>query len=252
VGELVMQAIESGATDIVVGLGGSGTNDGGAGLLGALGASADRPLDQGVAGLAGIGRLDLEPARSRLAGVSLTCATDVDSPLTGLFGATKTFGPQKGIADDRLPIVDGLLEELAAATDRRTALEKGAGAAGGLGFALMLLGGERCPGFDLVAEAVRLAERARRADLVITGEGAFDFSSRAGKVPYGVATVAAEALRPCVALAGRVLVGSREMRALGIESAHSLVDLVGEERALGDPAGSLALLAARVARNWSR
>jgi glycerate 2-kinase len=252
VGELVMQAIESGATDIVVGLGGSGTNDGGAGLLGALGASADRPLDQGVAGLAGIGRLDLEPARSRLAGVSLTCATDVDSPLTGLFGATKTFGPQKGIADDRLPIVDGLLEELAAATDRRTALEKGAGAAGGLGFALMLLGGERCPGFDLVAEAVRLAERARRADLVITGEGAFDFSSRAGKVPYGVATVAAEALRPCVALAGRVLVGSREMRALGIESAHSLVDLVGEERAVGDPAGSLALLAARVARNWSR
>ena len=75
---------------------------------------------------------------------------------------------------------------------------------------------------------------------MLTGEGAFDFSSRSGKVPYGVATVAAEALRPCVALAGRVLVGSREMRALGIESAYSLVDLVGEERALGDPAGSLA------------
>ena len=89
------------------------------------------------------------------------------------------------------------------------------------------------------------------ADLVLTGEGAFDFSSRSGKVPYGVATVAAEALRPCVALAGRVLVGAREMRTLGIESAYSLVDLVGEERALGDPAGSLADLAARVARTWS-
>jgi glycerate 2-kinase len=252
VGELVMKAIEAGGTDIVVGLGGSGTNDGGAGLLGALGASADRPLDQGAAGLAGIGRLDLGPARERLAGVSLVCASDVDSPLTGLFGATKTFGPQKGIAEDRLPVVDGLLEGLAAVTDRRTALEKGAGAAGGLGFALLLLGAERRPGFDLVAGAVRLAERARRADLVITGEGAFDSSSRSGKVPYGVATVAAEAVRPCVALAGRVLVGSREMRALGIESAYSLVDLVGAERALGDPAGSLATLAARVARSWSR
>jgi glycerate 2-kinase len=252
VGELVMKAIEAGGTDIVVGLGGSGTNDGGAGLLGALGASADRPLDQGAAGLAGIGRLDLGPARERLAGVSLVCASDVDSPLTGLFGATKTFGPQKGIAEDRLQVVDGLLEGLAAVTDRRTALEKGAGAAGGLGFALLLLGAERRPGFDLVAGAVRLAERARRADLVITGEGAFDFSSRSGKVPYGVATVAAEAVRPCVALAGRVLVGSREMRALGIESAYSLFDLVGAERALGDPAGSLATLAARVARSWSR
>ena len=75
---------------------------------------------------------------------------------------------------------------------------------------------------------------------MVTGEGAFDFSSRSGKVPYGVAEVAAEALRPCVALAGQVLVGAREMRALGVESAYSLVDLVGEERAFADPAGALA------------
>jgi glycerate 2-kinase len=99
---------------------------------------------------------------------------------------------------------------------------------------------------------VRLGERARSADLVVTGEGAFDFSSRSGKVPYGVAEVAAEALRPCVAIAGQVLVGSREMRALGIESAYSLVDLAGEERAFADPAGALAEVAARVARTWSR
>ena len=99
---------------------------------------------------------------------------------------------------------------------------------------------------------VELAERARQADLVLTGEGAFDFSSRSGKVPYGVAAVAAEALRPCVAIAGQVLVGSREMRALGVESAYSLVSLVGEERAFGDPAGAVADLAARVARTWSR
>jgi len=251
VGELVVQAIEAGATDVVVGLGGSGTNDGGAGLLGALGATADRPLDEGVTGLEGVTRVDLAPARARLDGVTLTCASDVDSPLTGLFGATKTYGPQKGLSEERLPVLDGVLEQLAAATDRRTSLEKGAGAAGGLGFALLLLGAGRRPGFDVVADAVGLADRARAADLVLTGEGAFDFSSRSGKVPYGVATVAAEALRPCVALAGHVLVGSREMRALGIESAYSLVDLVGEERALGDPAGSLAQLAARVARTWS-
>jgi glycerate 2-kinase len=251
VGELVMQAIEAGATDVVVGLGGSGTNDGGAGLLGALGATADRPLDEGVTGLEGVTRVDLAPARARLDGVTLTCASDVDSPLTGLFGATKTYGPRKGLAEERLPALDGVLDQLAAATDRRTSLEQGAGAAGGLGFALLLLGAGRRPGFDVVADAVGLADRARAADLVLTGEGAFDFSSRSGKVPYGVATVAADALRPCVALAGQVLVGSREMRALGIESAYSLVDLVGEERALGDPAGSLAQLAARVARTWS-
>jgi glycerate kinase len=251
VGELVMHAIEAGANDIVIGLGGSGTNDGGAGLLGALGATADRPLDQGATALEGVAVVDLTSARVRLEGVTLTCASDVDSPLTGLFGATKTFGPQKGIPEERLPALDGVLEAFAAATDRRTSLEPGAGAAGGLGFALLLLGARRRPGFDVVADAVDLSARARAADLVLTGEGAFDFSSRSGKVPYGVAAVAAVALRPCVALAGRVLVGSREMRALGVESAYSLVDLVGEERAMADPAGSLADLAARVARSWS-
>uniref|UniRef100_UPI0015FFE1A9 glycerate kinase n=1 Tax=Nocardioides stalactiti TaxID=2755356 RepID=UPI0015FFE1A9 len=139
----------------------------------------------------------------------------------------------------------------AAATARRLSLEKGAGAAGGLGFALLLLGAVREPGIGLVADAVDLAARARAADVVVTGEGAFDFSSRAGKVPYGVAAIAAEALRPCVALAGQVLVGSREMRALGMDSAYSLVDAVGEERAFADPAGALADLAQRVARTWS-
>jgi glycerate kinase len=184
--------------------------------------------------------------------VHLVAATDVDNPLAGLFGATKTFGPQKGISDERLPVVDGWLEVLAAATDRRTALEKGAGAAGGLGFALLLLGAVREPGVELVSSALDLATRARAVDLVITGEGSFDFSSRAGKVPFGVAAVASSALRPCVALAGQVLVGAREMRALGVDAAYSLVDLVGTDRALRDPASSLAELAARVARTWSR
>ncbi len=247
VGELVRAAVEAGAETVVVGLGGSGTNDGGAGLLAALGASADRPLDRGPAALAGVARVDL-PASL---GVRLVAASDVDNPLTGLFGATKVFGPQKGIAEDRIAVVDEVLGELAAAAGRRVSLEKGAGAAGGLGYALLLLGAERRSGVELVAEEVGLARRAAAVDLVLTGEGAFDFSSRSGKVPYGVAEVAAHALRPCVALAGQVLVGSREMRALGVESAYSLVELVGEERAFADPAGALADLAARVARTWS-
>ena len=91
------------------------------------------------------------------------------------------------------------------------------------------------PGSSWSPSVVELAKRARQADLVLTGEGAFDFSSRSGKVPYGVAAIAAEALRPCVALAGQVLVGAREMRALGVESAYSLVTLVGEERAFARP-----------------
>jgi glycerate kinase len=252
VGELVAAAIDAAVATVVVGLAGSGSNDGGAGLLAALGATADVPLDAGGAGLDGVTSVEVTAARERVGSVRLVAATDVDSPLTGLFGATKTFGPQKGIAEERLPVVDGWLEQYAAALDRRLALEKGAGAAGGLGHALLVLGATREPGVALVADAVGLAERAGAADLVITGEAAFDYSSRAGKVPHGVATVAEEALRPCVVLAGEVLVGSREMRALGIESAYSLVDLVGEERAFAEPAEALAELAARVARTWSR
>ena len=252
VGQLVLAAVESGARRVVVGLGDAGTNDGGAGLLAELGATSDGGvLDAGPLGLETVTSVDVRPARERLAGVELVAATDVDSPLTGLFGATKTFGTQLGLAEERIALVDGWLEGFAAATDRRTSLEKGAGAAGGLGFALLLLGAHRQPGMDLVADAVQLARRAREADLVLTGEGAFDFSSRSGKVPYAVAAIAGEALRPCIALAGQVLVGSREMRALGVESAYSLVDMVGEERAFADPAGALADVAARVARSWS-
>ncbi len=254
VGELVRAAVEAGARRVVVGLGGSGTNDGGAGLLAALGATAvpEAALDHGPEGLAGLETVDLAPARRLLEGVELVAATDVDNPLLGLIGATNVYGPQKGVAEDRKHAVDATLERLAAATDKKVALAKGAGAAGGLGFALLLLGAERRPGIELVATAVGLPQKARKADLVVTGEGAFDFSSRSGKVPYGVAAVAAEALQPCIALAGRVLVGSRETRALGVESAYSVVDLVGEQASFADPAGSLAALAERVARTWSR
>jgi glycerate kinase len=253
VGELLVSALATGARRIVVGLGGSGTNDGGAGLLSALGAVATPAgaLDEGPSGLASLESVDLTQATERLHGVALVAASDVDNPLLGLIGATNVFGPQKGVVQDRLQAVDAMLERLAGATDKKLALAKGAGAAGGLGFALLLLGATRQPGVELVAETVGLAEKAAQSDLVVTGEGAFDFSSRSGKVPYGVAAVAAQALVPCIALAGKVLVGSREMRALGVESAYSVVDLVGEERSFAEPAESLAVLAERTARTWS-
>lgn len=253
VGELVAAAVDAGADRVVVGLGGSGTNDGGAGLLAALGATCEPPgaLDVGPSSLAALESVDLSAARTRVERVRLTAASDVDNPLLGLTGATSVYGAQKGVTEDRKIAVDAMLERLAAATDKKRASSPGAGAAGGLGFALMLLGAERVPGITVVADAVGLPARAAAADLVVTGEGAFDFSSRSGKVPYGVAQVAAEAVRPCIALAGQVLVGSREMRALGVESAYSVVDLVGEEASFADPAGSLARLAERVARTWS-
>ncbi len=251
VGELVVHAVAAGASTVVVGLGGTATNDGGAGLLAALGATPREPLAGGPAALADLGEVDLAPAVERLAGVTLLAASDVDNPLLGLTGATSVYGAQKGLPGERLMAVDSLLERLAVATDRKLALSKGAGAAGGLGFALLLLGASRQPGVDLVADAVGLAARVASADLVITGEGAFDFSSRSGKVPYGVARLAAEGLVPCIALAGQVLVGSREMRALGVESAYAVVDLVGEAAAFADPAGTLAQLASRTARSWS-
>lgn len=250
VGELVAAAIDSGADRVVVGLGGSGTNDAGAGLLAALGASG--PLREGARGLAAGGDVDLSAALRRVEGIDLVVASDVENPLTGLFGATKTYGPQKGIAEERIAEVDGWLEAFAVPLNRRLSLEKGAGAAGGLGFGLLLLGASRAPGIGFVRDAVRLEERSRAVDLVITGEGSYDFSSKAGKVPYGVAQVAGEALRPCIVLAGQVMVGSREMRAMGVEAAYSAVELLGEERALGQPAEALADLAERVARTWAR
>lgn len=253
VGDLIAAAVEHGARRIVVGAGGTATNDGGAGLLAALGASATgAELGNGPDGLAGITGLDLAPARAATQGVELVLASDVDNPLLGLFGATKTYGPQKGLTEDELVEVDAALTAFADVAGRKLAAEKGAGAAGGIGYALLLLGARREPGVELVAEAVGLAGHLAGAAVAVTGEGAFDFSSRSGKVPYGVAQVAADQLVPCIALAGQVLVGSREMRALGIEAAYSLVERYGEERAFAAPAEALADLAARVARTWGR
>jgi glycerate kinase len=253
-GELLAAAVEGGARRVVVGVGDTGSNDAGAGLLAALGGTShpEGALMRGPRSLEQLETVDLSRAFRRCAGVEMVAASDLDIPLLGLRGTTNAHGERRGIADERRLHVDAQLARFAEATDRRLADAKGAGAGGGIGFALMLLGGTRVDGVELVTSLVGLPELARRADLVVTGEGSFDFSSRSGKVPYGVAAVAGAAIRPCIALAGEVLVGSREMRALGIESAYSVVDLVGREAALADPAESLSALAERVARSWSR
>ncbi|HUR76261.1 MAG TPA: glycerate kinase [Sporichthya sp.] len=263
VGELIAAALDAGARRIVIGLGGSGTNDGGAGALAALGAEPAGPLRAGGGALAGLdgGALDLSPARDRLAGIDLRLASDVDSPLLGLRGASAIFGPQKGATADQVQRLDAALEHFARAAQPDVGLNMtgslavaaGAGAAGGLGYGLLLLGGTRVPGIATVLDLTRLAEVAARVDVLVTGEGCFDWQSLQGKVVSGVAELAMQVARPCVLLAGQVEVGRREMAALGVESAYSVAEHAGSaEAAMAAPAEQLASLAARVARGWSR
>ncbi len=258
VGQLLAAALDAGATRIVVGLGGSATNDGGAGLLAALGL---RRLDAAGGQLApgGLALRELDRLTgtldARLADVELVAASDVESPLLGLYGASSVFGPQKGAGREEVALLDGALTRWADVLEAHVGVEvrdrPGAGAAGGLGAALFVLGATQQPGISLVQQAVGFDERVARADLVVTGEGRFDSSSLVGKVVRGVARVAGEHAVPCVVLAGEVALGRREAAAAGVEQAWSLVDLVGAERALGDAGPALAELARHVAGQWS-
>lgn len=262
VGELVRAAVQAGAREVVVGVGESVVNDGGAGVLAGLGAVAepDGALDGGAAALALLASVDLGPARELLRGVRLVLATDTTGPLYGLRGAASVDGRARGIAPDRLLAVDAVLERFAAAADPgaaslpardRAAEARGAGAGGGVGFALLVLGGERVEGVATVLEATGLARRARAADLVLTGLGTFDWTALRGGVVPAVAATALAAARPCVLVCLDSSVGLREMRANGIDAAYSVTDALGRS-ALDRPAQALGDLAARVARTWSR
>ncbi len=269
VGELVLAARDVGARRIVLGLGGSGTNDAGAGLLAALGAEAvdvdghdaTALLAAGGGALGRVGAVALGPAIDAVAGLELVAASDVDNPLLGLRGATNGFGRQKGADDVAVMELEGSLESLVRAVGRRSdgkdpAVALGAGAAGGLGYALLHLGAVRVPGISTVLETVDLAAHIGRADLVLTGEGAFDWQSMRGKVVSGVAAAALSQGRACVVLAGRVDVGKREYLAIGVSGAYAVLDDLRDrgrpsETAFGEPAACLADLAERVARTWS-
>jgi glycerate kinase len=251
VGQLLLAAMERGCDRVVVGVGGTATSDGGAGMLAALGAYPRDVLATGGAALAGIGRVDLAPARARVLGVTLVAATDVGGPLMGSDGAALGYAAQKGADRPTRDLLETAMRAWATATDGAGAVRPGAGAGGGLGFGLLLLGAERVAGAAIAVEATRLADRAAAVDLVVTGEGAFDWQSLRGKTVAGVARVAQEAGRPVVVLAGRVEVGGRELANAGIDAAYAIDDLpAGEEG--HTPAQALAALAARVARTWSR
>jgi glycerate kinase len=262
VGELLDAAVGAGARRVLVGLGGSGTNDGGAGALAALGARPSEVLRAGGGALAGLdpAALDLSAARERLAEVDLRIATDVDNVLLGIRGASAGFGPQKGADPDAVQRLDAALEHFARAAQPEVglnmpgsaAVERGAGAAGGLGFGLLLLGARRVSGIAVVAEVVGLFDAVEESDLVISGEGCFDWQSLAGKVVSGVAAVAGQFGRPCLVLAGRVEVGRREMATLGVCGAYAIQEEgTSQQVSVDHAADDLAALAARVARNWS-
>jgi glycerate 2-kinase len=260
-GQLLAAAVEAGAGTLVVGLGGSATNDAGAGMLAALGVApldaAGAVLPYGGLALAGLDRLEGAP---QLRGARLVAATDVDNPLCGPHGATAVFGPQKGLRPADLPRLDAALGRWAEVAGRDLpgapadlAALPGAGAAGGLGAALLALGAVRRPGLAVVAEAVGLAGVLASADLVVTGEGSFDFQSLRGKVAGGVAAAAVEHGLPCLVLAGQVSVGRQEAASAGVEAAYAVADHAGSvAAALERPSDRLADLAAHVARQWSR
>jgi len=208
-GDLMRHAIEvSGAKRLLIGLGGSATNDGGAGMASALGirfsdetGAVLEPWPDAMAGLAAIeesGRLDLP---------EILVACDVHHPLLGERGASAVFGPQKGASAADVEFLDGVLARLVKLSGgEKQSLTPGAGAAGGLGFGLLRFAGARLvSGFDLVADALDLAEKLSRADLVITGEGSLDEQTLGGKGPAGVARLARSLGKPVVAFAGSAL-----------------------------------------------
>ena len=244
-GEVLRAALEAGARRIILGVGGSASTDGGAGLLQALGArvldTRGEPVRPGGAGLRDVATLDLtglhpalhpalQSARYPAGGADLILAADVDNPLTGPDGAAEVYGPQKGASPAEIAALDAGLRRwaavVAAAVGRDWSRTPGTGAAGGVGFAaLAVLGATRRPGIELVLDLARFEGALDGADLVITGEGSLDAQSLAGKTPVGVARAAARHGIGVVAVAGRSTLSEAELAAAGIAAVYALSDL---------------------------
>jgi glycerate kinase len=231
VADLVTDALDAGATRLIVGLGGSGTSDGGAGLLAGLGAvwldGSGRALPPHPAALFALDRVDLSRLDPRLRRVRIELACDVTNPLLGPTGAAAVFAPQKGASPAQVATLEAVLAAVADAlvgaglADVRDL--PGAGAAGGLGAAFLSLGGERRPGVEVVADAVHLADAVTGADLVLTGEGSIDRQTLAGKTPAGVAEVAGRHGVPVIAFAGHVGEGEEDLLAGGFAAIVPIV-----------------------------
>ncbi len=261
VGELILAALGGGARRIIVGLGGSATNDGGAGMAAALGArfldAEGRELPLGGAALARLHRIDTSGMDSRLASLDVTAATDVTNPLCGPEGASLVYGPQKGASAEAAQELDAALRHYAEVVERDLGVRildtPGAGAAGGLGAGLIAFLGARVrPGFEVVAEAVRLAERMREADVVVTGEGRLDGQTVYGKTVAGVARLAASAGVAVLVVPGALGPGWEAILpwVYGVEPlAGSAATL---EEALERPAAILAMTVERALRGWRR
>jgi len=258
VGQLILSALDRGAEEILIGLGGSATNDGGAGMLTALGVAfvdADgTALEPGGAALGRLDRIDLTGLDPRLRDVRIHVATDVTAPLLGPTGASAVFGPQKGATPTDVQTLESALTQLATVTSetlgKANPQRPGNGAAGGLGFALVeFLGAESRPGVDEVAVTVGLEKAVRGADWVFTGEGSVDAQTVMGKTPFGVAQVATRAGARVVIFAGRVAPDASVLLEHGVER---LVAITAEgtpiEQALREGAESLTRATAEVCR----
>ncbi|NTX77479.1 glycerate kinase [Serratia proteamaculans] len=259
-GELILAALERGVKAIILGIGGSATNDGGAGMMQALGArlldDQQQPLPPGGAALARLAQIDLSAVDPRLQQVSVTAACDVDNPLCGPHGASAVFGPQKGATPEMVTQLDAALNHfgrlLQQATGREVLNAPGAGAAGGMGASLLgMLNARLRPGIEIVIETLRLEEALRDADLVITGEGRLDSQSIHGKTPIGVARVAKHYGLPVIGIAGSLSKDYQVVHQHGIDAAFSVLDrVVTLEEALTDAADNLEVTARNVAAVW--
>lgn len=230
-GELIRAALDQGARRIILAIGGSATNDGGAGAMLALGVQLfdahDQPLAPGGLALGGLARIRLENLDPRLAQVSFEIAADVNNPLCGAHGASAIFGPQKGASPAQVQQLDAALghfaDHCAKVLPEDVRDEPGSGAAGGLGFAAKaFLGAQFRAGVEVVAELVGLDAAVCGADLVITGEGRFDAQTLRGKTPFGVARIARRHKVPVIVLAGTLGDGYEQMYTHGVDAAFAL------------------------------
>jgi glycerate kinase len=259
-GELIRAALDAGAQRVILAIGGSATNDGGAGAMQALGVklldAQDQTLVPGGLALAQLARLDLSEIDPRLAKVRFDIAADVNNPLCGPHGASAIFGPQKGASPEQVEQLDQALghfaELCAQALDKDVRDEPGSGAAGGLGFAAKaFLGAQFQAGVEVVAELVGLAEAVKGADLVITGEGRFDAQTLHGKTPFGVARIARQHGVPVIVIAGTLGEGYQALYEHGIDAAFALASgPMTLEQACAEAPRLLRERARDIARVW--
>ena len=232
-GQLINAALDHGCDKLIIGLGGSATNDGGMGMMKALGAQflgqGGAPLAPDVRALLQLAKIDLQYLVPRLSKTEIVVACDVNNPLCGENGSSRIFGPQKGATEDDIVVLDKALarygDVLAINTGRNIAVEPGAGAAGGMGAALIgLIDAVVKPGVDLVIEIVDLAKSLVDTNLVITGEGRIDSQTIHGKTPIGVAKIAKSHNLPVICIAGSVEDGADIIHQMGIDEIYSVIE----------------------------